>query len=86
MIEVAFNEAIAREIAGGIRFGAIKTRGGFPVRILAWNVKSRYCIAGVVQMGDDECVKQWTADGKADYRRNVTSSLDLVIEVEGGEQ
>jgi hypothetical protein len=86
MIEIGFDKGTAMDIINGELFGAIKTRGGFPVRVLAWDVKSRYCIAGVVQMGDDECVKQWTADGKADYRRNVTSSLDLVLQVEGGEE
>lgn len=55
-----------------------QTRDGFPVRILATDIKSRYCIAGVVQLGDDEYVRQWTADGKADYRRNVTTSYDLI--------
>lgn len=55
-----------------------QTRDGFPVRILATDLKSRYCIAGVVLLGDDEYVRQWTAEGKADYRRNVRTNYDLI--------
>ena len=85
MIQKQFNEEEAREITEGKKFGTIKTRGGFPVRIIAWDLKSRYCIAGVIHMDEDECVRQWTLEGKADFRRNVKSSLDLVLETEGGE-
>ena len=85
MIEVRFDKGTAMDIINGELFGAIKTRDGFPVRLLAFDVKSRYCIAGVVMLGDDEYVRQWTAEGKADYRPNVTTNYDLVIEVEGGE-
>lgn len=85
MIEVKFDKGTALDIMSGELFGAIKTRDGFPVRLLAFDVKSRYCIAGVVMLGDDEYVKQWTIDGKADFRPNVHTSYDLVLEVEGGE-
>lgn len=55
-----------------------QTRDGFPVRILATDIKGRYPIAGVVQLGDDEYCRQWTVDGKADYRSFVTTNYDLV--------
>ena len=55
-----------------------QTRDGFDVRIIATDIKNRYCIAGVVMLGEDEYVRQWTSDGKADFRRNVTSNYDLV--------
>lgn len=85
MIEVAFCKGTAMDVINGELFGRIRTRDGAPVRILDWNVHNRYCIAGVVTVGDDEYVRQWTIDGKADFRRNVTTNYDLVIEVEGGE-
>lgn len=89
MTQVQFNESLAREITGGVTLGKIKTRDGMPVRLLAFDIKNRYCIAGVVSLnghdGGDEYVRQWTKEGKADFRSYVTSNYDLVIEVEGGE-
>ena len=41
MIEIGFDKGTAMDIINGELFGAIKTRGGFPVRVLAWDVKSR---------------------------------------------
>ena len=76
----------AQDIMNGELFGCIKTRDGFPVRLLAFDVKGRYPIAGVVQLGDDEYCRQWTKDGKGDRRPNVRTNYDLVIEVEGGEE
>jgi hypothetical protein len=54
------------------------TRDGFPVRLLATDIKGRYPIAGVVMLGDDEYVKQWTREGKEDRRPNVRTPYDLV--------
>ena len=85
MKEIAFDGNKAREIKAKVTFGRIKTRDGFPVRILTWNVRSQYPIAGVVELGKEEYVRQWTFDGRADIRRNVTTNYDLVLEVEGGE-
>jgi hypothetical protein len=85
MIQVPFNAELAKEITEGRKFGLIKTRDGFNVRLLTFGVRSRYCIAGVVELGDDEYVKQWTIDGKADYRPNVKTNYDLELFVEGGE-
>ena len=61
------------------------TRDGFPVRILATDVKGAYPIAGLVDLGDEEYVRKWTAEGKNDARYNVRTNYDLV-EVEKGEQ
>lgn len=85
MKEIAFDGNKAREIKAKVTFGRIRTRDGFPVNILAWNLKSKYPIAGVVELGKEEYVRQWTYDGKADLRPNVRSGFDLVLEVEGGE-
>lgn len=85
MKQIPFDENKAREINAKVTFGRIKTRDGFPVRILTWNVRSQYPIAGVVELGKEEYVRQWTYDGKADLRPNVRSGFDLVLEVEGGE-
>lgn len=82
----AFNESEAREIVAGEKAGTILTRDGVPVRILAWDLQSHYNIAGAVMLGKDEYVMQWTREGKADFRSNVNSNRDLIIEVEGGGQ
>ena len=85
MIQIPFSEQQAKGIMLNESFGRIITRDGFPVRILAWNLKGSYPVAGVVDLGDAEYCRQWTLEGKVDYRRNVTSNCDLVIETEGGE-
>ena len=85
MTQMQFNESVARNIGAGLTFGQIRTRDGFPVRILSYDVKGRYPVAGVVMLGEDEYVRQWTIEGKGDYRPNVRTNYDLVIEVEGGE-
>lgn len=58
--------------------GRYQTRDGFPVRILATDAKGTYPIVGMVDLGDVEYSRQWTSDGKADYRKNVTTNYDLV--------
>ena len=60
------------------------TRDGFPVRIVATDAKGRYPIVGLVDMDNAEYSRQWTADGKADIRSNVTTNYDLIEK--GGEQ
>lgn len=87
MTQVQFNEATAREVTGGVRLGQVKTRDGFDVTIIYWDVESAYPIAGILHHGEkDDVVMQWTREGKRDIRRNVTTNFDLVIETEGGEQ
>jgi hypothetical protein len=61
-----------------------RTRDGFPVRILATDVKGAYPIAGLVDLGDEEYVRKWTAEGRNDARYNVRTSFDLVEVEEGG--
>jgi hypothetical protein len=86
MVEIAFNENLAREITAGVRLGRIKTKDGFPVEIIHWNVRPSFPIAGIVRLGDDcDYVRMYTREGKSDIRRNVTKNTDLVLEVEGGE-
>lgn len=85
MTQKQFNQTDATRIQSGELLGAIKTIDGCPVRILAWDVKSRYCIAGTVTLGEDEYVKQWTIEGKADFHRSRPTPYDLILEVEGGE-
>ena len=61
------------------------TCDGFAVRILATDIDSRYPVAGVVLLGDKcDYVRQWTADGRADYRPDVHSRYDL--KEKGGEE
>jgi len=86
MTEKKFNVALAREINGSIKFGQIKTRDGKPARIICWNAKGNYPIVALVDMGSFETPISYTTDGKNDWRDNVTTNLDLIIETEGGEQ
>lgn len=86
MTEIKFNEAIAREVNAGIRFGKIKIRRGNSVRIICWNAKGDLPIIGLIDVGNMEHPVSYTREGKSDIRANVTTPTDLVIEVEGGEQ
>lgn len=54
------------------------TRDGFPVRILATNAKGLFPIVGLVDLGENEYTKQWTANGKADLREYVRTNYDLI--------
>ena len=86
MIQKKFNIEEARKIASGEMLGKIKTRDGFEVTIIHWHVRNSFPIAGIVHLGDNcDYVRQWTSEGKADCRSFVTMSVDLVLEVEGGE-
>ena len=86
MTQKQFNIEEARLISEGKKLGKIKTRDGFEVTILHWDVRNSHPIAGIVHLGDDcDYVRQWTNEGKADCRSFVTTSVDLVLEVEGGE-
>ena len=86
MTQIQFNIEDAMAIAEGKKLGLIKTRDGFPVTILAWDVRPSFPLAGIVHLGDDnDYVRQWTSQGKGDNRPNVVMRSDLVLEVEGGE-
>ena len=74
-----FSIDAARGILSKKQSGRILTRDGFPVRLLAFDINSRYSIAGVVMLGDDEYVHQWTPEGKSDFRSYVRTNTDLVI-------
>ena len=86
MTEKKFNIGLAREINGSIKFGQIKTRDGKPARIICWNAKGNFPIVALIDMGDYEYPSNYTNDGKNDWRDNVRTNMDLVIETEGGEQ
>ena len=85
MIQQQFDEATAREINGGLRYGKIKTRDGQDARIICWNAEGEKPIVALVRKSDGEYPHLYTTDGRLDSRPNVTSNLDLVIETEGGE-
>ena len=86
MIEIKFDEGIAREITAGVRLGNIKTRDGFKVSIIVWNIDASHSIGGIVHLGDHcDYLRQWLPNGKSDRRNNVTTNYDLVLETEGGE-
>lgn len=86
MTQIQFNIEDARKITTGEKYGRVVTRDGFPVTILAWDVRPSFPLAGIVHLGDDnDYVRQWTSQGKGDIRPNVVMKCDLVLEVEGGE-
>lgn len=85
MIQREFDISIARDINAGKRFGRILTKSGCNVRLFAWDVKGLYPIAGLIDRGDFEQSGLWTNGGKSDFRPNVHTANDLVIELEGGE-
>lgn len=86
MIEKQFNEKEAREIASGRKLGKIKTRDGFEVTVLVWDIDAIHPIGGIVHLGDHcDYLRQWTVMGKSDVRPNVSTNYDLVLEEEGGE-
>jgi len=86
MIEKQFNEEEAREISEGKKLGKIKTRDGFEVSIIVWDIDAAHRIGGIIHLGDGcDYLRQWLPNGKVDHRRNVTTNYDLVLEVEGGE-
>lgn len=86
MTEIQFNESAAREITAGVRFGSIKTRDGRQARIVCWDAKGYLPIIALIDMGTHETASCFTNEGRHDVRENVTSNMDLVLEVEGGEQ
>ena len=85
MKQIKFDISIAREVNAGIRFGRVLTKSGHQVRLLVYDVKGLYPIAGLIDRGEFEQPCMWTNDGKSDFRPNVRTPNDLVIEVEGGE-
>lgn len=54
------------------------TRDGFPVRILATDAKGVFPVVGLVDLGESEYTRQWTAGGKVDPRGFVKTNYDLV--------
>ena len=54
------------------------TRDGFSVRIVATDAKGAYPIVGLVDMENAEYSRQWTAEGKADFRDYVKTNYDLI--------
>lgn len=79
-----FNIDAAKQIVSGEKAGSIKTRDGFNITILSWDVDSHFPIAGIVHLGGHcDYVRQWQPNGRADKRPNVTMQCDLVLEMEG---
>lgn len=83
MTQKQFDITTAKAIASGKASGRIKTRDGFPVTILVWDLRPTFPLGGIVHLGDDnDYMREWTSKGKADKRPNVTMRSDLVLEVE----
>ena len=82
MTQKKFELETAKKISDGTENGHIKTKNGQNVRIIAWDVKGLYPIAGLIDGGEYENVDLWTNEGKTDFRFNYHSPFDLVIETE----
>lgn len=81
MTRQQFNEQEARMIQQGQADGRIKTRDGFDVTILTWDIDASHRIGGIIHLGDHcDYLRQWLPNGKSDRRNNVTTNYDLVIE------
>lgn len=81
-----FNIEDAKAIAAGEKPGSIKTRDGFDVTILTYDIDATYCIGGIVHLGDHcDYLRQWLPNGRSDVMPNIHRGFDLVIETEGGE-
>lgn len=86
MVQKQFNENDARKIVSGEMLGKVKTRDGFEVSIIVWDIDASHRIGGIVHLGDHcDYLRQWLPNGKSDRRNNVTTNYDLVLETEGGE-
>ena len=86
MIEMQFDLGTAQDIMNGELFGSIKTRDGHPARIICTDAKGKRPIVALFDIGEMERVARYTVNGRHDERDNVASNMDLVLEVEGGEQ
>jgi len=85
MVEIKFNLNDALAIQKGEKFGMVKTRDGKPARIVCTDAKGNFPVVALIDCGGFESPSNYTADGRNDWRDNVTSNMDLVIETEGGE-
>lgn len=61
-----------------IKSKKLTTRDGFPVRIITTDAKGQYPVVGLVDLGDTEYSRQWTAEGKSDFRSYVRTNYDLI--------
>jgi hypothetical protein len=77
-MEGHFNLEKAHAITDGRIPGRIYTRDGYPVRIICWDAAGSLPIVGLVEYDSFERAEHYTADGKNDIRRNVTTPYDLI--------
>ncbi len=87
LTQIPFNTKMARHIKHEVINGEVRTLEFRRVRLLVFNAKGDFPVVGLVEVGDQEVVMQWTRDGKCDVRANVTTGNDLLLLVpdeEGG--
>ena len=83
MTEFKFDFDLSKKIANGaVAMGAIMTREYRPVRMLASDAHGDFPLVGLITIGRQEVVCQWTENGKCDTRDNVTTNNDLILLVE----
>lgn len=82
MAEQKFELELAKRISDGTESGHIKTKNGQSVRIVAWDVKGLYPLAGLIDGGEYENINLWTNEGKTDFRFGFHSPFDLIIETD----
>lgn len=86
MIQKEFNLPEALAIQKGEKFGRIVTRDGKPARIVTTDAKGYRPVVALIDNGTSEKPCLFTVYGRNDIRENVTTSNDLVLEMEGGEE
>ena len=87
LTQIPFNIKMARYIKHEVIKGEVRTLEFRRVRLLIFNAKGDFPVVGLVEVGDQEVVMQWTSEGKCDVLANVTTGNDLLLLVpdeEGG--
>lgn len=83
MVNIEFNLNDALAIQKGEKPGSIKSRDGKPARIICTDAMGNFPIVALIDGGGVESPSTYTERGRNDYRDNVTTNMDLVLEVEG---
>ena len=58
----------------------LRTRGGYPARIVATDAKGKYPIVALVDVGSEELALRYTKEGRVNAGNGIISNYDLVTE------
>ena len=62
------------------RGATLRTRGGYPARIVATDAKGKYPIVALVDVGSEELALRYTKEGRVNAGNGIVSNYDLVTE------